>query len=182
MGGTYRTEKMAAGELAGGGSEDGGSGEGAELAPGATTIAHLPEAVVETVLLKLDVPSLCSVAATCRSLRNYATRTLSFLPALHLLVSPSCNLVLLVFSDHVWVVVNSVVVFDQEVSPTLDLLLPLLPLNPYLRSLKLDCGRLGDSAIGGLARSSLEELCLLNCDNFSGKLLSEVGRRCKALR
>uniref|UniRef100_A0A1D1XDD0 F-box/LRR-repeat protein 10 n=2 Tax=Anthurium amnicola TaxID=1678845 RepID=A0A1D1XDD0_9ARAE len=150
---------MAAGEIGEGGVGGSGGGGRGDLAlvagsRGTTTLAHLPAAVMETVLLKLDVPSLCSVAVTCRILHDYATHTLSFLPALHL----------------------------SEISPTLDLLRPLLPPNPYLRSLKLDCGRLDDSAIGHLARPSLEELCLFNCDRLSGRLLSELGRRCMVLR
>jgi hypothetical protein len=65
----------------------------------------------------------------------------------------------------------------------MDLLRPLLgPPNPYLRSLKVDCYRLNDSAIELLLRPPAHELCLLNCVDFSGKLLSEVGRRCRDLR
>ncbi|KAG0498798.1 hypothetical protein HPP92_003489 [Vanilla planifolia] len=107
-----------------------------------------------TILSKLDLRSLCSAAASCTSLRSCATHTLSFLPCFHLI----------------------------EIAPTLDLLRPLLPPNPHLRSLKLDCSRLDDSSIGYLARSSLHELFLLNCENLSGRLLSELGRRCSDLR
>lgn len=57
-----------------------------------------------------------------------------------------------------------------------------MPPNPYLRSLKVDCGRLDDSAIQTLVRPSLHELCLFNCADFSGKLLSEIGGLCKDLR
>lgn len=64
----------------------------------------------------------------------------------------------------------------------MDSLRPLLPPNPYLRSLKVDCSRLDDSAIQTLVRPSLHELCLLNCADFSGKLLSEIGGLCKDLR
>ena len=71
---------------------------------------------------------------------------------------------------------------SQEISPSLDLLGHLLPPNPYLRSLKLDCRRLDDSAVDELARDSLEELALFNCYGLSGRLLFEIGRRCGALR
>ncbi|XP_078446238.1 F-box/RNI-like superfamily protein [Wolffia australiana] len=120
----------------------------------ATTIAHLPAALMATVLLKLDVPSLCAIAATCRFLRDCAAQALFFLPSFHLL----------------------------EVSPPLDLLRHLLPPNPYLRSLKLDCRRLDDSAIVELSRPSLEELTLFNCFGLSGRLLVELARRCRYLR
>nr|CAD1844783.1 unnamed protein product [Ananas comosus var. bracteatus] len=80
--------------------------------------------------------------------------TLSFLPSVHLL----------------------------EIAPTLDLLRPLLPPNPYLRSLRLDCSRLDDSSIGYLARPSLHEICLLNCESISGRLLAELGNKCRDIR
>lgn len=64
----------------------------------------------------------------------------------------------------------------------MDLLIPLLPPNPHLRSLKVDCNRLDDSSIGYLLRPSLHELSLHNCADFSGMLLAEVGGRCKDLR
>lgn len=70
----------------------------------------------------------------------------------------------------------------QDTAPSGDLLRPLLPPNPYLTSLKVDCGRLDDSAIALLVKPSLHELCLHNCADFSGKLLSEIGTRCKDLR
>ena len=62
------------------------------------------------------------------------------------------------------------------------MLSPLMPPNPYMRSLKIDCNRLDDSAIRTLIRPSLQELCLINCADFSGKLLSEIGGVCKDLR
>ncbi|CAK9169060.1 unnamed protein product [Ilex paraguariensis] len=114
----------------------------------------LPTALVATIMTNLDVPSICSLAATCKAFNLCGSQILSFLPNFHLL----------------------------DISPTIDLLKPLLPPNPYLRSLRVDCARLDDSAIDHLLRPSLEELCLHNCADFSGKLLSEVGGRCKDLR
>ncbi|WOL05899.1 F-box/LRR-repeat protein 10 [Canna indica] len=115
---------------------------------------YLPSAVLASILSRLDPRSLCSAAVTCRSLRYVASQAVSFLPSFHLL----------------------------DIAPTLDLLRSLLPPNPYLRSLRLDCSRLDDSSIGFLVRSSLHELCLQNCENLSGKLLSEVGGNCRDLR
>ncbi|KAA8546142.1 hypothetical protein F0562_020964 [Nyssa sinensis] len=111
-------------------------------------------ALIGTVMTKLDIPSICSIASTCKTFKTCASQILSFLPNFHLL----------------------------DISPPIDLLRPLLPPNPYLRSLKVDCTRLDDSAIDYLLRPSLHELCLHNCADFSGKLLSEVGGRCKDLR
>lgn len=115
---------------------------------------HLPFTVLATILSKLDPRSLCAAAATCRSVRSCAVHALSFLPSFHLI----------------------------EIAPTPDLLRPLLPENPHLRSLRLDCRRLDDAAIEQLARASLHELCLQNCENLSGRLLGEVGRKCRELR
>lgn len=71
----------------------------------------------------------------------------------------------------------------EDIAPSIDLLRPLLPpSNPYLRSLKVDCTRLDDSSLGFLLRPSLQDLSLRNCGDFSGKLLSELGRSCKELR
>ncbi|XP_058098388.1 F-box/LRR-repeat protein 10 [Magnolia sinica] len=117
-------------------------------------LQHLPSAVIATILTKLDIPSLCSTASSCRSFHSISSHILSFLPDFHLL----------------------------DIAPTIDLLRPLLPPNPNLRSLKLDCGRLNDSSITYLVRPSLHELCLHNCENFSGMLLLEVGCKCADLR
>ncbi|XP_047945233.1 F-box/LRR-repeat protein 10 isoform X6 [Salvia hispanica] len=74
-------------------------------------------------------------------------------------------------------------IFFQDIAPSIDLLRPLLPhCNPYLRSLKVDCTRLDDSSLDSLLHPSLQELCLRNCADFSGRLLSELGRTCKDLR
>ncbi|KAH6777088.1 F-box/RNI-like superfamily protein [Perilla frutescens var. hirtella] len=116
---------------------------------------HLPAALIATIMTKLDVPSILSLASTCRACRSCAAEILSFLPNFHL----------------------------PDIAPSMDLLRPLLPpSNPYLRSMKVDCTRLDDSSIDFLLRPSLQELCLRNCADFSGKLLSELGRSCKELR
>lgn len=70
----------------------------------------------------------------------------------------------------------------KDVAPSMEILRPLLPPNPFLRSLKVDCGKLDDSAIDFMLRPSLHELCLYNCADFSGKLLCEIGGKCKDLR
>ncbi|KAI4350241.1 hypothetical protein L6164_004714 [Bauhinia variegata] len=115
---------------------------------------ELPSALLATIFTKLDVASICSIASTCSAFKSCASQILSFLPNFHLL----------------------------EIAPTADLLRPLLPPNPYLRSLKVDCGQLHGSAISLLLKPSLHELCLHNCADFSGRLLSEIGRKSKDLR
>ncbi|GAB2267808.1 hypothetical protein Dimus_002783 [Dionaea muscipula] len=121
---------------------------------GACSLDQLPSALLATIMTNLDVASICSVASTCQTLRSCASHIRSFLPAFHLL----------------------------DVAPTLRLLEPLLPPNPYLQSLKVDCCRLDDSAINLLVCPSLYELYLHNCGDFSGRLLSEIGSRCRRLR
>ncbi|GJN09169.1 hypothetical protein PR202_ga27151 [Eleusine coracana subsp. coracana] len=124
-----------------------------EPSPPAMDVA-LPGAVVATILSRLDVRSLVLAAAACRGLRTCASHALAFLPSFHLL----------------------------EVALTRDLLRPLLPPNQSLQSLRLDCARLEDAAIGCLARPSLHELLLLHCENISGRLLCELGATCRDLR
>lgn len=46
----------------------------------------------------------------------------------------------------------------------------------------MDCMRLDDVAIQYLVRPSLNELYLVNCENLSGKILSELGAKCPDLR
>ncbi|PQQ14477.1 F-box/LRR-repeat protein 10 isoform X1 [Prunus yedoensis var. nudiflora] len=118
------------------------------------SLDHLPSALLATIMTNLDVASICSVASTCTAFKACASQILSFIPSFHLL----------------------------EIAPSMDLLRPLLPPNPWLKSMKVNCGRLDDSAIQILLQPSLHELCMLNCDEFTGKLLSEIGGRCKDLR
>ncbi|XP_022725258.1 F-box/LRR-repeat protein 10-like isoform X3 [Durio zibethinus] len=118
------------------------------------SLDRLPTALLATIMTKLDVSSICSLAVTCRTFSSCASHILSFLPHFHIL----------------------------DISPTMELIKPLLPPNPHLKSLKLNCGQLSDSSIELLLRPSLQELCLHNCADFSGKLLSEIGSRCKDLR
>ncbi|KAJ1436337.1 Leucine-rich repeat [Sesbania bispinosa] len=118
------------------------------------SLDQLPHALLATIMTKLDIASICSLASTSSTFRSCAQHILSFLSNFHLL----------------------------DIAPSGDLLRPLLPPNPYLKSLKLDCGRLDDSAIALFLKPSLHELCLHNCADFSGKLLSEIGTQCKDLR
>uniref|UniRef100_A0A1J3JZP2 F-box/LRR-repeat protein 10 n=1 Tax=Noccaea caerulescens TaxID=107243 RepID=A0A1J3JZP2_NOCCA len=130
---------------------DGGGVDGCD---GERSLDLLPAALLETIMTKLDVASLCSLASTCKTLRSCVTRVLTFTPNFH--------------------------VFN--VSLSMETVRPLLFPNQKLSSLKLDCGRLGNSAIDILVRPSLREISLQNCRDFSGDLISEIGRKCKDLR
>ncbi|CAN1771021.1 F-box/LRR-repeat protein 10 [Linum perenne] len=130
-----------------------GEGSGANESEG-ERLDQMPGALLCTIMSKLDVGSICSIASTCTAFRASASHLFGFIPNFHLL----------------------------EIALSIDLLGPLLPPNPYLRSLKLDCERLDDSAISFVAQPSLQELCVHNCTDFSGKLLSEIGGKCPDLR
>ncbi|XP_010526880.1 PREDICTED: F-box/LRR-repeat protein 10 [Tarenaya hassleriana] len=121
---------------------------------GGRNLDLLPAALLETVMTKLDVASLCSLASTCRTLRSCVSRVLTFAPNFHIF----------------------------NIALPMETVRPLLLPNQQLSSLKLDCGRLNNSAIGMMVRPSLQELCLQNCRCFSGDLLYEIGRKCRDLR
>ena len=154
--------------------------------PESQSLEILPMAVLATIMTKLDVPSICSVASTCKTFKACASHILSFLPNFHLLVSliiiHTYTYTFFAYIYCLWFGSDYLSLFSQDIAPSIDLLRPLLPRNPYLRTLKVDCKRLDDSAIDSLIRPSLRELCLHNCSDFSGRLLSEVGARCKGLR
>lgn len=80
------------------------------------------------------------------------------------------------------ILLSKLVSFYQDIAPSAELLRPLLPPNPYLHSLKVDCTRLDDSSLDYLLQPTLQELCLHKCADFSGRLLSQVGQHCKDLR
>ncbi|PWA96452.1 F-box/RNI-like superfamily protein [Artemisia annua] len=51
-----------------------------------------------------------------------------------------------------------------------------------MTSLRLDCRRLSEVSVCCVLQPRLSELALRNCYKFSGKVLAEVGARCKDLR
>ncbi|CAI9275748.1 unnamed protein product [Lactuca saligna] len=126
----------------------------AEQNGGKMCLDQLSSEVVATIMTKLDVSSICAISLTCQSFRVCAQDIFKFLPNFHLL----------------------------EIAPPIDRLRGLLLPNASLRSLKLDCRRLNESSIDYLLQPGLRELSLRNCFKFSGRLLSEVGARCKHLR
>ncbi|KAI7726952.1 hypothetical protein M8C21_011377 [Ambrosia artemisiifolia] len=107
-----------------------------------------------TIISKLDVSSICAVTLISKTFRISTQDIFHFLPNFHLL----------------------------EIAAPIDRLRRLLVPNASLRSLKLDCRRLNESSIDCILQPGLVELSLRNCYKFSGKLLSEVGARCKHLR
>lgn len=115
---------------------------------------ELPDAVVQNILSRLDVPSLCSAASSCRQLLISASLLIPHLDKLDLL----------------------------DLAPRLHELRLLLLSNSTLRSLKLDCWHLTDEALTCFLKPSLEEIHLLNCDGFSPRLLSDIGQYCPRLR
>ncbi|KAL4569663.1 hypothetical protein LXL04_025305 [Taraxacum kok-saghyz] len=126
----------------------------AEQNGGEMSLDKLSSEVFATIMTKLDVSSICAISLTCKSFRVCAQDIFKFLPNFHLL----------------------------EIAAPIDRLRGLLLPNASLRSLKLDCRRLNESSTDYLLQPGLLELSLRNCFKFSGKLLSEVGARCKHLR
>ncbi|PIN25712.1 hypothetical protein CDL12_01506 [Handroanthus impetiginosus] len=60
--------------------------------PGNPGLDHLPAALVATIMTKLDVPSVLSLASTCKAFRSCAAHILGFLSNFHLPdVSPSID-------------------------------------------------------------------------------------------
>ncbi|KAM0058929.1 putative F-box domain, leucine-rich repeat domain superfamily, F-box-like domain superfamily [Helianthus debilis subsp. tardiflorus] len=121
---------------------------------GEMTLDRLSSEVLATIMTKLDVSSICAITLTCKSFRICAQDIFKFIPNFHLL----------------------------EIAAPIDRLRRLLLPNASLQSLKLDCRRLNESSIDCILQPGLVELTLRNCYKFSGKLLSEVGARCKDLR
>ncbi|XP_038706071.1 F-box/LRR-repeat protein 10-like isoform X2 [Tripterygium wilfordii] len=118
-------------------------------------LEQLPLEILESIMTWLDVASICSLACTCKTLESCASNVLTFLDKFH-------------FPDHI--------------APTIELLERLLPLNPNLRSLKVDCEELDCSNVDLIIKPSLQEICLRNCFRFDGMLLYKIGNQCKDLR
>lgn len=71
-----------------GGVEEAGGGKGdVDGCDGERSLDHLPAALLETIMTKLDVASLCSLASTCKTLKSCVTRVLTFTPNFHVFVS-----------------------------------------------------------------------------------------------
>eukprot|EP00249_Psilotum_nudum_P022244 c28432_g1_i3 orf=347-2197(+) len=114
----------------------------------------LPHALLQSILFRLDVPSICAAAAACRCLHFCASQVLPHLQSFHLL----------------------------EIAPSYDGLKHLLSCNLTLQSLRLDCSNLDDAALECILKPQLQELYLENCDHFSANLLVEIGQHCTDLR
>lgn len=50
------------------------------------SLDQLPGALLATIMMKLDLASICSVASTCRTFKACASQILHFIPVFHLLV------------------------------------------------------------------------------------------------
>ncbi|GJY11830.1 F-box/LRR-repeat protein 10 [Tanacetum coccineum] len=119
-----------------------------------TNINHLSSELIATIITKLDVSSICSISSTSKSFRLSAQHSLKFIPNFHLI----------------------------EIAAPIERLRRLLVPNEKMTSLKLDCRRLSEGSICSVLQPRLSELALRNCYRFSGKVLGEVGARCKDLR
>lgn len=64
---------------------------------GEISLDLLPAALLETIMTKLDVASLCSLASTCKTLKSCVTRVLTFTPNFHIFVSLHISIDLIAF-------------------------------------------------------------------------------------
>lgn len=115
---------------------------------------NLSLAVIQEILLKLDLESLCAAAPTCRLLHSAVSQVLGSLDTIDL----------------------------SETIPDKKVLSYLLSGNDSVRNLTINCSRLGDSATYIFAVSHLKELVLQKCSNFSHRLFVALGQHCSNLR
>ncbi|XP_043691241.1 F-box protein At-B [Telopea speciosissima] len=115
---------------------------------------RLPSAVLEEILVKMDVESLCSAACASRTLRSSVSQILSSLSSLDL----------------------------SGFSPNSEILNCVLRENEVLKSLTLNCLRLDDSSVRNFIGSSLQELVLQRCSLLSYQIFCSIGERCPSLR
>eukprot|EP01018_Ginkgo_biloba_P025443 Gb_15427 [translate_table: standard] len=111
-------------------------------------------AVIQEILLKLDLESLCAAAPTCRLLYSCVSQVLPLLETVNV----------------------------SELSPDKKVLNYLLCCNRSVRNLTINCSLLDDSSIDIFTLSHLHELVLLKCYSFSHRLLAALGRCCTNLR
>ncbi|XP_057464603.1 F-box protein At-B [Actinidia eriantha] len=131
----------------GGGDVDGGGGD--------SLMERLPFSIINEILEKLEVESLCSSACACRTLHSSASQVLSSLSTLDL---------------------------SSSISPDVLTLNRILYRLRGLKSLTLDCLRLGDSSVCSFLGDHIQELNLLKGLSLSYHVLASIGRRCPNLR
>lgn len=115
---------------------------------------NLSLAVIQEILLKLDLESLCAAASTCRLLHSAVSQVLRSFDTIDL----------------------------SEAIPDNKALSYLLSGNDSVRNLTINCSRLDDSATCIFALSHLKELVLQKCSNFSHRLFVALGQHCSNLR
>ncbi|KAG0577687.1 hypothetical protein KC19_5G173300 [Ceratodon purpureus] len=118
-------------------------------------LEQLPRALLQSVIGRLDAPSICATAACCRVLRACAEDALRELEAIALVDN--------------WRTEAAVVE-------------RLLSGNTRLSSLSLDCSKMDDAVINTITRQELHTLCLWGCHQFSAKLLCGIAMRCPELK
>ncbi|XXG72285.1 hypothetical protein AAC387_Pa07g1419 [Persea americana] len=121
---------------------------------GGGELERLPQCVLQEILMRLDVDSICITAPVCRTLRFSASEALSSISILDL----------------------------SGFSPDAQILDRILNENKVLKSLTLDCSRLNDSSISIFVKDHLQELVLLKCSLLLSLLFTSIGEKCSSLR
>jgi hypothetical protein len=120
-----------------------------------SVLEQLPRLLLQSIVSRLDAPSICAAAACCRALRSCAEDALGELDAIALVDT--------------WRTEATVVE-------------RLLSGNTRLSSLSLDCSKMDDGIINTITRKELHTLCLWGCHQFSAKLLCGIAMRCPQLQ
>ncbi|KAF7146128.1 hypothetical protein RHSIM_Rhsim04G0006800 [Rhododendron simsii] len=127
---------------------NGGGGEGGGL------LERLPNTIINEILGKLELETLCSAACVSRTLRSSASQVLSSLTTLDL----------------------------SLFSPDVQTLEHILHRCSALKRVTVDCLRLGDSSVCSFLGEQIEELNLLKGSSLSYQVLFSIGRKCPNLR
>ncbi|KAE9456660.1 hypothetical protein C3L33_11468, partial [Rhododendron williamsianum] len=125
-----------------------GGGEGCGL------LERLPNSIINEILGKLELETLCSAACVSRTLRSSASQVLSSLTTLDL----------------------------SSFSPDVQTLEHILHRCSALKRVTVDCLRLGDSSVRSFLGEQIEELNLLKGSSLSYQVLFSIGRKCPNLR
>ncbi|KAG8365212.1 hypothetical protein BUALT_Bualt18G0080900 [Buddleja alternifolia] len=115
----------------------------------------LPDAVIlNEILRRLELESMCCLASVCRNLRSIVSQALPNLSSLDL----------------------------SAFSPNGKLLGYIVPRLRAVKSVTIDCLRLDDYSVISILGPRIQELNLLKCTSFSSEVLASIGEKCPNLR
>ncbi|KAK1397824.1 F-box protein At-B [Heracleum sosnowskyi] len=110
--------------------------------------------LIQDILMRLDIETLCSVSCVSKPLRLAASQALSTFSSLDL----------------------------SAFSPDPDLVTLTIPRFPNLKTITVDCLHLVDTYVTNILGAHVEELKLLKCSSLSSHVLASIGNCCPNLR